>query len=228
MTQRHSRSKPLVIQFANKTPTTASVIFMHGLGDTAYGWKDAAEYLHQQNPHIKFILPTAPTRPVTLNMGMEMPSWYDIIGLSDRSSEDLMGLDESKDSVTELIQSEISSGRDASRIGIGGFSQGGALSLYTAYQFPNPLACVIALSSYLPRDKSFPNVVNKTSLSTPLLMCHGEADPLVKYQWGVSSFKVLEGLGVQGTFKSYKNLVHSANDQEIEDVNQFLKKVLPP
>jgi predicted esterase len=96
---------------------------MHGLGDSADGFADVAEMLSSQLPHVKFILPTAPSSPVTLNGGMVMNSWYDIVGLDDRAAETCEGLDESRNIVNEIVQQEVTLGIPHSRIVLAGFSQ---------------------------------------------------------------------------------------------------------
>jgi lysophospholipase II len=96
---------------------------MHGLGDSADGFADVAEMLSTQLPYVKFILPTAPSSPVSLNGGMVMNSWYDIVGLDDRAAETCDGLDESRRIVTNIIESEVAAGIPHSRIVLAGFSQ---------------------------------------------------------------------------------------------------------
>ena len=125
---------------------TATIILMHGLGDTASGWESAAEMLSDQLPHVKFILPTAPTRPITLNMGMPMPGWYDIKTLGDTDNNSKLhdpcdGIDTSRSYILELLEKEhLGSGASDStsipysRMMLAGFSQGGALGLYTGLQ----------------------------------------------------------------------------------------------
>merc|ERR1712183_121000 len=100
------------------------MFLLHGLGDTAAGWADAAVHFSAHLPHVKFVLPTAPVQPVTLNGGMEMPSWYDIKGLGQRSEEPCHGLDESRQKVCRLIEEELTMGVAHRRIVLGGFSQG--------------------------------------------------------------------------------------------------------
>jgi predicted esterase len=96
---------------------------MHGLGDSADGFSDVAEMFSSQLPHVKFILPTAPSSPVTLNGGMVMNSWYDIVGLDDRASETCDGLDDSRNIVNAIVQQEVALGIPHSRIVLAGFSQ---------------------------------------------------------------------------------------------------------
>ena len=90
---------------------SATIILMHGLGDTASGWRDIGEEIVTRFPYIKVILPTSSTRPVTLNMGARMPAWYDITGLTaDRAAEDCVGIDESVTVIKKLIETEASLG----------------------------------------------------------------------------------------------------------------------
>ena len=109
---------------------TASIIFFHGLGDSGAGWLDAMEMLAPALPFAKFILPTAPIMPVTLNFGMSMPAWYDIISLNREGKVDEKGILTSKLVVDEFVEKEIANGIPANRIVVGGFSQGGAISLF--------------------------------------------------------------------------------------------------
>ena len=115
------------------TPHTATFIGpIHGLGDTNMGWAQQAMMLHQQLPWVKFVLPNAPTSPVTLNGGMAMPSWYDITDLTDRAGQECTGIDESRAEIIELIEEAKAEGIPASRIVVGGFSQGGAMAAQVA------------------------------------------------------------------------------------------------
>lgn len=103
---------------------SATIILMHGLGDSCDGWSDTAEELHRQFSYIKFIVPTAPTRPVTMNGGYPMPAWYDIVGLSDRANEFCEGLTEARSYVHDLLEAEAAAGIPYHRMMLAGFSQG--------------------------------------------------------------------------------------------------------
>eukprot|EP00941_MAST-03F_sp_MAST-3F-sp1_P006386 g6386.t1 len=208
---------------------SASVIFLHGLGDTSFGWAGA---MHQfacddNMSHIKFILPTAPVQPVTLNMGASMPSWYDLKGLGDRAKETCDGIDASKATVAGLIDNEVKSGISPDRIMVGGFSQGGALTLYTSLTSKYTLAGAICMSGYLPKQP--PNLeCSEEGKKTPFIMCHGEADPMVQMKWATASHDILTTtLGVNVEWHSYPGLQHSANDEELEDVSKFIQKCVP-
>ncbi len=133
MMNMHSKSHVISVDDSDNTITftpkechASSLIFMHGLGDTAFGWADTIHDIIQSQKmlsHVKCILPTAPTQPVTLNRGMSMPSWYDIQSLSDRAEDTCDGIDASRARIVKLIEHEVSMGISTSRIVLGGFSQ---------------------------------------------------------------------------------------------------------
>lgn len=230
------------------------MVLCHGLGDTANGWVEPTQYLANQLPHVKWILPTAPTQPVTLNMGMSMPSWYDIVGLDSRSSEHCNGLDESMERILRFVENEVSgvdssttslacvNPLDYSRIVLAGFSQGGALALYTGMTQLRKqsnvglgLGGIAVMSGYLPRSKAF--AIAAGSENTPILHCHGEQDLVVPVQAAAISKErvssLLKEMGVRNEnnsyeVKTYAGLDHSVSIDELNDVAAFLKRVIPP
>ncbi|XP_030635913.1 acyl-protein thioesterase 1 isoform X2 [Chanos chanos] len=204
---------PAIVPAARKA--TAAVIFLHGLGDTGHGWAEAMAGI--RTPHVKYICPHAPVMPVSLNMNMAMPSWFDIIGLSPEAEEDETGIKKAAESIKALIDQEVKNGIPSDRIILGGFSQGGALSLYTALTTHQKLAGVVALSCWLP-------------LRNSLSQCHGEADPLVPLMFGRLTVEKLKTLlnPANITFKTYPRMPHSACPEEMLDIKQFIEKQLPP
>ncbi|KAJ3033729.1 hypothetical protein HDV00_005879 [Rhizophlyctis rosea] len=207
---------------------TATLIFLHGLGDSGHGWAPVGKMLQPQLPHVKFIFPHAPSNPVTLNGGMAMPSWHDIYVLAPGGPEDTKGLKSSVESVWQLIRDEIDSGTPANRIALGGFSQGegGAITLLTAATTDIKLAGFLILSGYSP-TADLESRKKETNKDTPILMCHGDADEVVPYSWGQMSYDLVKSLGFKINFKSYRNMGHSSSDAELRDVSTFLKEVLP-
>lgn len=216
---------------------TATVIFAHGLGDTGHGWASAVENWRrrQRLDEVKFILPHAPTIPITCNGGFRMPGWFDIKVLdgsveSMRENEDAEGIRTSADYLLSLVQSEIDAGIPADRIVLGGFSQGGAMSIYTGLTAKFKFAGIVALSSWLLLSKTFREVLSagpKMNDNTPILMCHGNSDPLVRPELNMLSYQVLNTLGLNVTRKVYEGLAHSASLEELDDVEAFLKEKLP-
>ena len=209
-------------------PITASVIFMHGLGDTAMGWGGAMQMLAMSGklPGMRFVLPTAPTQPVTMNGGYAMPSWYDIKGLDDRSNENCDGIEESRQTVLDLIERERADhGLDYGDIFVGGFSQGGALSLYTGLQAPFTLGGVLCLSGYLPNVGEFKLSAKAKAGEVPVCIRHGAADQVVRLEMNLASRQRLQETGLPDSvvaYKEYPELEHSATEEELDDVAAWL------
>jgi len=204
---------------------TATVIFFHGLGDTGHGW---ASTLAEIKPaYVKLVCPTAPTMPVTLNSGFRMPSWFDLKGLDLSAGEDMEGIHRAAASVHALIDEEIKAGVPSERIVIGGFSQGGALSLFSSLRTPHQLAGVAALSCWLPLRNMFPSGLLGNA-ETPMLICHGDADPVVPHKWGQESALLIKKFHKSIDFRTYRGLSHSSNDKEMKDVQAFIEQRLPP
>jgi lysophospholipase II len=179
-------------------------------------------------PYCKFILPTAPTQPVTMNMGMSMPSWYDITGLDERSNENCKGIEDSYQRILDILDNEHTTySLPYSRMVLAGFSQGAALSLFTGYQCPNgPLGGIVSMSGYLPALAKF-NIRSELK-STPTLHCHGTQDMVVQYKMATKTqSKLVDELGVTNyTLKQY-NIGHTVSIDEIHDVTKFLLQIVP-
>jgi len=207
---------------------SATIILMHGLGDSAEGWIDSAEDLSRKMPWIKFILPTASQMPVTLNMGHRMNAWYDIVGLDERAGESCEGIDSSVARVKGLLQAEANLGLPYSRMALAGFSQGGAMSLFTGMQLPveQRLAGLLVLSGYCPGYSKFKLTPGLEDL--PVLHCHGTADPVVQHAWAVQTRDYVRGQGAtKYELKEYKGMGHTASPTEIADATAFLLSILP-
>jgi len=205
----------------------STVFFMHGLGDSARGWIDTVEEaLAPGLPSTRFVLLTAPTRPVTVNGGMPMPAWYDISSLGkDRIHDAADGLSESVARVEALIEKEGRRGIPASRVVLAGFSQGGAMSLYTGANHGATLAGVLAMSGYLVSPATV--APTEAARATPVLLLHGEDDPLVLLSYGRESAAKLRELGVRDvSMTTYPGLPHSVSPQELDDALAFLQRVL--
>ena len=203
------------------------LIFMHGLRDEGASWAPAFRRLQRELPHLKVVCPNAPRAPVTLNMGMRMPSWHDITTLDGEMREsDLRGLDESVATVRDLIRREVQDeGVAPERIVLGGFSQGAAMAVATGLTHPQKLAGVVCLSGYIAREK-FEEKVHESNAGTEVLVCHGTADQVVQFARGQNVHDTLAKAGVPVTLKSYAGMGHSASDPEIRDVEEFIKGVL--
>lgn len=216
----------------------ATLIFMHGLGDTAAGWSELLQLLETSQLHetTSLLLPTAPIRPVTLNLGMRMNAWSDIRGLRDTATEDKEGLMASKARIDKIIESEVKKGIDPSRIVVGGFSQGGAMAYLVALTSPYKLGGILALSSWCPLGKEIDVSKQYTEAVPRILHCHGTHDDLVLPVYGQTSLESVRNrlidMGAlpkkcqeQIAFKLYQGLGHSANAQELNDIRAFLSTI---
>ncbi|CAL1145689.1 unnamed protein product, partial [Cladocopium goreaui] len=205
-----------------KAPRSA-VILLHGLGDTAEGWLSGAHFLLQGLPETRFLLPTAPIQAVTLNGGMAMPSWYDIRGLGERADEPCDGIEDSRATVKKLIQEQLDEGIPADKMILAGFSQGGALSLYTGLLLEHRLAGIVCMSGYLPFSRSFQP--SASALKTPVLHCHGTADHLVQLPWAEAGLQRLREVQISVEWRLY-DMGHSACEDELEDVTEWIAERL--
>ncbi|KAJ4129450.1 hypothetical protein NW765_016323 [Fusarium oxysporum] len=231
-----NRLAPLVVPAAKQH--TATVIFIHGLGDTAYSWALAVDNWRrgQQLDEVKFILPHAPIIPITSCGGMRMSGWYDMMAALDGNvntllqQEDVEGIKLSQKYFHELIQEEIDSGIPADRIVLGGFSQGGVMSLLSGLTFKAKLAGIIALSGWLVLFQSFPNMISPTDANrqTPVIMLHGDQDPIVPTNRAQRDAERLTRLGYNVTWKTYPGMGHSPSLEELGDAEAFLRAQLLP
>ncbi|WP_342309033.1 alpha/beta hydrolase [Pseudomonas fluorescens] len=212
-------TKPLIIQPAK--PADACVIWLHGLGADRYDFLPVAEALQETLSSTRFVLPQAPTRPVTINGGYEMPSWYDIKAMSPARSISLEELDESANMLMGLIETQKRSGIDASRVFLAGFSQGGAVVFHTAFkQWQGPLGGVIALSTYAP---TFGDELELSASQQriPTLCLHGQYDDVVQNAMGRSAYEHLKSRGVTVTWQEYP-MGHEVLPEEIHDIGTWL------
>eukprot|EP00522_Entomoneis_paludosa_P008893 CAMPEP_0172450766 /NCGR_PEP_ID=MMETSP1065-20121228/8991_1 /TAXON_ID=265537 /ORGANISM="Amphiprora paludosa, Strain CCMP125" /LENGTH=281 /DNA_ID=CAMNT_0013202587 /DNA_START=265 /DNA_END=1110 /DNA_ORIENTATION=- len=222
-----SNDGTIVVSPKNEADQSALVVISHGLGDTAEGFADVAEMLSKEMPYVKFILPTAPTQKVTMNMGMAMPSWYDIVGLDERSNENCKGIEESRQKLVDILDKEHeTTGLAYNRMVLAGFSQGGALSLYTGLQMKEKLGAIVLMSGYLPAASKL--AITPGVEDVPIMHCHGTQDMLVQAAMAEKSKMVAEAKGATDyTYKTY-SIAHTVSMDEIADVREFLKSKLPP
>jgi len=209
-----------------------TLIFLHGLGDSGdAGWFQTWNMLHTKYLQgLKIILPSALSQRVTLNMGMSMPAWYDIYGLTPDAGEDSTGIEIAKQNIHNLIYSEIiQTGIKSDRIILGGFSQGGSIALYSGYTCLLKLAGVIAMSSFVVQREHLAQALKEErnpNRSTALFMIHGKMDPVVQYAFGKLSFEfIAKHLTGQKIWKEYDDLEHCASPETMKDAVEFINKV---
>jgi phospholipase/carboxylesterase len=174
----------------------------------------------------RFIFPHAAPRPVTINGGMHMRAWYDIVGFDGRAQEDEAGFVASAAAVRDLIAREQGRGIPTERIVLAGFSQGGAVSLYMAPRYPARLAGVMALSTYLPLASRFAAEQGPANRGTPIFMAHGLADPVLPVAMGLQARDLLKAQGYDVEWHQYP-MPHSLCAAEIDDIRAYLHRVLP-
>lgn len=205
-----------------------SLIVLHGLGDSGFGWVPVAEELDLQalGP-VRLIFPHAPERPVTINGGYRMRAWYDLLGTELVRHEDEVGLRASQALIDALIDRERERGVPSERIVLMGFSQGCAMALMTALRHPHRLAGVVALSGYLPLASTTAAERHPANAGLPIFMAHGSQDPVVPLQRGADSREALQRLGHAVQWHSYP-MPHSVCQPEIADINAWLLQRLKP
>jgi phospholipase/carboxylesterase len=205
----------------------AAVIWLHGLGADGHDFEPIVPELVSRGARAwRFVFPNAPVRPVTINSGMRMRAWYDIVGLDRRAAEDVAGFQDSEHKIRELIGREVTRGIPAHRIVLAGFSQGGAVSLYTAPRLAEKLAGVMALSCYLPRESTFGAERTPANDATPIFMAHGQGDGTVPMMLGLKSRDFLLAQGYKVEWHEYP-MAHAVCAEEVADIRQFLVRVLP-
>jgi phospholipase/carboxylesterase len=196
------------------------------LGDDGNGWSQVVGSLGLPPAlAVRFLFPHAPVMPVTINNGMKMRAWYDIREADLNSRADLAGVRRSQAHVEALIARQVELGIAPRRIVLAGFSQGGAVALYTALRHPERLAGILALSTYL---IDAPNLVTEASAANrdiPIFMAHGMQDPVVMFAWAEVSRRALVRGGWNVEWHAYP-MPHAAVLEEIVACGKFLAAVL--
>jgi len=217
----------LSLHASNNSKINASIIWLHGLGADGYDFESLAQLLLKIPlfNQIRFILPHAPEMAVSRNNGYVMPAWYDIYGNIPITHEDEEGIRASQEYINSLIEKEINKGISSERILLAGFSQGGAIALHTALRYPHKLAGVLALSTYLPLHSLLSSEASTTNANTPIFMAHGIFDDIISLEMAAKSRDLLQNCRYSVSWHEY-DMAHSLCDQEIIDIQSFLKQVL--
>jgi phospholipase/carboxylesterase len=203
---------------------SASIIWLHGLGADGNDFVPIVKELEFSLPcPTRFVFPHAPTLPVTINGGYIMPAWYDIL-LPDMSlSEDEKGIRRTQLEVDKLIARERSRGIAAGKIMLAGFSQGGAVALFVGLRYPEKLAGILALSTYLPLHAALPSEAQAANSNVPIFMAHGTLDTVVPLWLGRLSRDRLIHLGYQVEWHEFP-MAHSVCMEEVTDIGAFLTR----
>jgi len=199
-----------------------SVIWLHGLGADGHDFAPIVpELVRDHWPAIRFVFPHAPVQPITINNGLPMRAWYDIVGMDFRSRADSAGVAASVELLDGLIQAEVERGIPVERILLAGFSQGGAVVLSNALRRRWPVAGLIALSTYLPDAEAAAASAASEGPLPPVFMAHGQKDPVIPQDVAVHSAKVLKELGFPLQWHSYF-MVHQVCAEEIQALGDWL------
>lgn len=205
---------------------TWSVIWLHGLGADGHDFEPVARQLgFQAAPSVRFIFPHAPVRPITINGGMRMRGWYDIKGMAFDREEDRQGLEHSAAIVWDLIAQENQRGVATDHIVLAGFSQGGAVALFTGLRLDQPAAAIIALSTYLPVASSAKDEYSSANQDTPIFMAHGTEDPVIPLVLAQHSRGLLGQMHYEVEWHTY-NMPHAVSSEEIQDIARFMRRIV--
>ena len=214
-----------VIEIETGPTPRAAVIWLHGLGADGHDFEPIVPELGlPASLPVRFIFPNAPQRPVTINMGMRMRAWYDILQMGG-GKEDEAGIRESQSQIEALIAGEVRRGVPHGRIVLAGFSQGGAIVLQTALRQREKLAGVLALSTYLPLARTLAAERTAESSTMPIFMAHGRFDNMIGIDRAAQSRDALLALGHQVEWHEYP-MPHSVCPEEIADIAAFLLRIL--
>jgi phospholipase/carboxylesterase len=203
-----------------------TLIWLHGLGADGHDFEPLIPQLGTvARLGVRAVLPHAPVRPVTLNAGMRMRAWYDVATLDFRAREDEAGIRAAERQIGALIEREISAGVPPGRIVLAGFSQGGAMALHTGLRYPQPLAGILALSTWLPLRDTLAAEATPASRATPILMQHGTLDPVVPLILALGSRDVLEKQGYAVEWHTWP-MQHAVCAEEVMAIDGWLGRVL--
>ena len=203
----------------------ASVIWLHGLGADGHDFEPLVPQLGlPASLPVRFIFPNAPQRPVTINMGMRMRAWYDILQMGG-GAEDEAGIRDAQGLLEELISRETGKGIPHGKIVLAGFSQGGAIVLQTGLRQAGRLAGVMALSTYLPLSKTLEKERAAENSDLPIFMAHGAYDNMIPLDRAARSRDALLALGYAVEWHEYP-MAHSVCPEEIANIAAFLLRIL--
>ncbi|ATD66097.1 carboxylesterase [Luteimonas chenhongjianii] len=201
-----------------------SVIWLHGLGADGNDFVPLVpELVRAHWPALRFVFPNAPVRPVTINNGVRMRAWYDIVDFDLASRADETGVLESVAQVDALIEREAERGIPASRVILAGFSQGGAVTLAAGLRRRAPLAGLIGLSTYLPAPRTADAALAEGASRQPVFMAHGRQDPVVPLAAGEQSAGWLRNAGFDVDWHVYP-MPHSVCAEEIVAIGDWFER----
>jgi phospholipase/carboxylesterase len=205
---------------------TAAIVWLHGLGADGHDFEPIVPFIRWSGaPAIRFVFPHAPVRPVTINGGMPMRAWYDILSLEGSREQDADGIESSVRGATRLIEREMERGIAPENIVVAGFSQGGAIATLAGMRFGRKLAGLVVLSSYLLFESSLAQSRDPANASLPVFVAHGTMDPMLPLSLGQEIVARVEAMGHEVEWHSYP-IGHSVSPEEIEHLTAWLQQRL--
>jgi phospholipase/carboxylesterase len=220
---------PETVEVSSGAEPRGSVIWLHGLGADGHDFEPIVPELRLPSDlPLRFIFPHAPVRPVTINGGMEMRAWYDILSLDGDGRSEESSVRESAQALLDLVAAEVDSGVAPARIVLAGFSQGGAVAMHAGLRYPQAVAGLMLLSTYLPVPGAFAAEVRDNASSqpqsVPIFMAHGTFDPMLPLALGKETAATIESAGYTVDWHEYP-MAHGVCPQEIADIRNFLLEV---
>jgi phospholipase/carboxylesterase len=215
------------VECTTGSPVSGSVIWLHGLGADGHDFEPIVPELRVKGGELRFVFPHAPVRPVTINGGIPMRAWFDVISLERGRQQDERGIRAAQDQVHALIRRENERGIPTERIVLAGFSQGGAVALHTGLRYPERLAGLIGLSTYMPLDWTVDAEAHEANRRTPICMAHGSFDPLVPPALGSGTRDLLRERDYAVEWRTYP-VPHAVCAEEVAYVGEWLSNVFSP
>lgn len=209
-----------------KKTVNAVVIWLHGLGADGHDFEPVIPHLKLiDSLNVRFIFPHAPVQPVTCNNNIAMRSWYDILELSEIRKINEQDLIQTSEKINKLIEQQVLDGIPAEKVLLVGFSQGGAVALHTGLRYPSPLAGILALSTYMPRENSLKNEASDANKGIVIHMAHGDKDDMVTPRASQKAFDDLETHQYNVSFNRYP-MGHELCLKEVRDIGRWMNELL--
>ena len=206
------------------TRADASVIWLHGLGADGHDFEGIVPQLGlPEEMGVRFILPHAPSIPVTINDGYVMPAWFDIVSPGESGRINARQLLTSAARVHALIDREIERGIESERILLAGFSQGGAVNFQAGLTYDKPLGGMLALSTFFPTADVIE--VHPANSAIPIFLTHGDHDSVLPMSMSSTTVSKLQTLGFNPDFRVYQ-MDHTVCEQEIRDISAWIQAIL--
>jgi phospholipase/carboxylesterase len=220
---------PETVEVGGEEKPDGTVIWLHGLGADGHDFEPiVAELQLDEIADIRFVFPHAPVRPVTINGGIPMRAWYDVMSLDRSGPQDEVGIRDSAEALEQLIQREHERGVPYDRIVVAGFSQGGAIAMHTAMRFAEKLAGLMALSSWMPLEAAIDREVMQSPESQPrdlpIMMAHGSFDPMLPIAAGQHARDIMQKAGFDVQWHEYP-MAHAVCAEEIAEIRRWLVSI---